>query len=286
MSSPYGMARRRESRLRWSLLLWQLVGAAAAAESGAPCAPSRGAPAGLGASSSRLLWDCGCANRGERGGVRQAQGTSAVLTRCSSGAAAFLRLRGGAEDSFFEGYNALKSHNDFGNDGHIYQIEYALESVKRGLTVVAVKGDKCLAIAVERRAVQKLQLPESMRKIHQLDAHIVATAAGLAADALPIVDRARIEALTFRLNYEDCASVEYIARYIADVMLECSLDKEKRPYGCSMLVTGLDLLTGSLVVENPKPYPVPRIFVCDPSGAYKEWKAGAPRAMPSPRSCL
>lgn len=126
---------------------------------------------------------------------------------------------------------------------------------------------------MERRAVQKLQLPESMRKIHQLDAHIVATAAGLAADALPIVDRARIEALTFRLNYEDCASVEYIARYIADVMLECSLDKEKRPYGCSMLVTGLDLLTGSLVVENPKPYPVPRIFVCDPSGAYKEWKA-------------
>ena len=41
---------------------------------------------------------------------------------------------------------------------------------------------------------------------------------------------------------------------------------------------GLDLLTGSLVVKDPKPYPVPRIFVCDPSGTYKEWKAGAPHA--------
>lgn len=183
------------------------------------------------------------------------------------------RLRGGADDAFFAGYDALKSENTFGNNGHIYQIEYALESVKRGLTVVAVKGEKCLAIAVERRAVQKLQIPETMRKIHQLDAHIIATAAGLASDAFPIVDRARVEALTFRLQYEDCSSIEYMARFIADVMLECTLDEGKRPYGCSLLVTGLDLLTGSLVVKDPKPYPVPRIFVCDPSGAYKEWKA-------------
>ena len=183
------------------------------------------------------------------------------------------RLRGGSTDPFFEGYNALKNHNDFGNDGHIYQVEYALQSVKRGLTVVAVKGDKCLALAVERRAVQTLQIPETMRKIHQLDAHVVATVAGLAADAPPIVDRARVEALTFRLEYEDCASIEYMARFIADVMLECTMDNNKRPYGCSLVVTGLDLLTGSLVMPNPKPYPVPRIFVCDPSGVYKEWKA-------------
>ena len=77
----------------------------------------------------------------------------------------------------------------------VLQIEYALESVKRGLTVVAVKvlfvllnmrvltldhspangfgvsssqGDKCLAFAVERRAVQPLQIPETMPKIHQV----------------------------------------------------------------------------------------------------------------------
>lgn len=162
--------------------------------------------------------------------------------------------------------------NDFGQNGHIYQIEYALEAVKKGLTVVAVKGEKCLAFAVERRSLSKLQTG-AMRKIHQVDAHVVATATGLAADAVPIIDRARVEALNFRLQYEDCASIEYMARYIADVMLQCSLDKEKRPYGCSILVTGLDLLTGSLVVKNPKPYPVPRLFVCDPSGAYKEWKA-------------
>jgi hypothetical protein len=177
------------------------------------------------------------------------------------------RLRGGADDAFFEGYNALKP-DDFGENGHIYQIEYALEAVKHGLTVVAVKGEKCLAFAVERRVLSKLQTG-TMRKIHQVDAHVVATATGLAADALPIINRARVEALTFRLEYEDCASIEYMARYIADVMLQCSLDKEKRPYGCSILVTGLDLLTGSLVVKDPKPYPVPRIFVCDPSGAFK-----------------
>ena len=189
--------------------------------------------------------------------------------------AAVQRLRGGAEDDFFDGYDALgtKNYNEFSNNGHIYQIEYALESVKRGLTVVAVKGEKCLAFAVERRALQPLQNPTGMRKIHQIDAHVVATAAGLAADAPPIIDRARVEALTFRLNYEDCASIEYMARFVADVMLQCSLEKAVRPYGCSLVVMGLDLLTGSLVVPDPKPYPVPRIFVCDPSGTYKEWKA-------------
>ena len=56
-------------------------------------------------------------------------------------------------------------------------------------------------------------------------------------------------------------------------MLQCWLEKSVRPYGCSLVVMGLDLLTGSLVVPDPKPYPVPRIFVCDPSGTYKEWKA-------------
>ena len=43
-----------------------------------------------------------------------------------------------------------------------------MEAVKKGLTVVAVKGEHVICIGVERRAVAKLQDPTTVRKLHQV----------------------------------------------------------------------------------------------------------------------
>jgi len=50
----------------------------------------------------------------------------------------------------------------------------------------------------------------------QVDEHIMLTFAGLQADARVLVDKARLECQSFRFNFEDEPTLEYIARFVAE----------------------------------------------------------------------
>merc|ERR1711934_480048 len=112
-------------------------------------------------------------------------------------------------------------------------------------------------------AVAKLQEDRTVRKICQLDEHVLMAFAGLTADARVLIKQARVECQSHKLTVEDPVTLEYITRHVASLKQRYTQSNGRRPFGISCLITGFD---------DDK---TPRLYQTDPSGTYHEWKANA-----------
>ncbi|MHA1729140.1 MAG: archaeal proteasome endopeptidase complex subunit alpha [Promethearchaeota archaeon] len=144
----------------------------------------------------------------------------------------------------------------FSPDGRLFQVEYAIEAVRRGLTAIALRNKKDSVILVVEKKAKLLQESLGSEKIFKIDDHIGATIAGLTADARVLIDKARVQAQINILSYDEKISVVEVTREICDTAQLYTQTAGVRPFGVSLLIAGIDPKNG------------PQIYLTDPSGAY------------------
>jgi len=150
----------------------------------------------------------------------------------------------------------------FSPDGRLFQVEYALETVNRGATIIGITCPEGVVLGAEEKLESGLQDPNFTWKIFEVDEHIGAAVVGLGSDARVLIDQARIYAQSNRLLYDEPIDVEIIAKRIGDIKQLYTQHAGVRPFGVSVLFGGVDK-TGC------------KLFMTDPSGSYRSFRAVA-----------
>src|SRR3989338_5597306 len=147
----------------------------------------------------------------------------------------------------------------FSPDGRLYQVEYAIETVRRGTIAVGIKSKEGIVIAVEEKP-RKLQITDIAQKIFQIDDHVGVAAAGYIPDARSQVYNARFFSQSNKMIYDEAVEVETIAKHLADQCQQFTQYAGVRPFGVALILGG--------VVNNNA-----QLYLTDPSGTYISYDA-------------
>ncbi len=149
----------------------------------------------------------------------------------------------------------------FSPDGRLFQVEYAMELVNRGATIMGIQCAEGVVLGSEEN-IEPLEEAEYSWKIFKVDDHVGAAIVGLSSDARVLIDQARIYAQSNKLTYDEPVDVEVVTKKICDIQQMYTQHAGVRPFGVSLIFGGVDK-TGA------------HVFGTHPSGTYRGYKATA-----------
>jgi proteasome alpha subunit len=149
----------------------------------------------------------------------------------------------------------------FSPDGRLFQVEYAMELVNRGATIMGIQCAEGVVLGSEEN-IEPLEEAEYSWKIFKVDEHVGAAIVGLSSDARILIDQARLYAQSNKLTYDEPIDVEVVTKRICDIQQMYTQHAGVRPFGVSIIFGGVDK-TGS------------HVFGTHPSGTYRGYKATA-----------
>lgn len=143
------------------------------------------------------------------------------------------------------------------------QIEHALNAVNAGATALGIRAVDGVVLATEKKARSPLVDCATISKLSPVTPNSGLAYAGMGPDSRVLVRRARKSAQAYLRTYGEEIPVAQLCRETAAVMQEFTQRGGVRPFGVSLLMTGVDAGGG------------PQLYQIDPSGSYFAWKASA-----------
>lgn len=148
----------------------------------------------------------------------------------------------------------------FSPDGRLLQVEYAKKTVQLGNTAIGMVCKDGVLLVTDKRVVDKLVVPEAIEKIWEIDDHVIATASGILSDARVLVERAQEKSAGYKITFDSPIDVITVVKDLGNLAQYCTQSGGLRPFGVSMLISGID--------TDGK-----RLYQIDPTGVYNQWKA-------------
>jgi len=138
----------------------------------------------------------------------------------------------------------------FSPEGHLLQVEYAEKAVRLGGSSVGMICSDGVFIIADMRVEDKLIVPKSANKVHEIDEHIIASAAGILADARVLIERAQVLSQQHRVTYDSPIEPELVIKEIANIKQQFSQYGGARPFGISLMLAGINNKKSELFVSN------------------------------------
>ncbi len=152
----------------------------------------------------------------------------------------------------------------FSPDGRLLQVEYAEKAVRSGSSSVGMICEDGVFILSDRRIEDKLIIPSSANKIHEIDSHLISSMAGVSSDARVLVARVRILSQQHRITYDSPIEPELVTKEISTMKQKFTQYGGARPFGVYTMLGGINLTNGK-----------PELFVINVTGNYYSYYAAA-----------
>ena len=150
----------------------------------------------------------------------------------------------------------------FSPEGTILQVEYAEKTIRLGSSSVGMVCSDGVFILADKRVTDRLVIQKSASKIHEVDAHMIAGAAGIVSDARVLIEKSQILAQQHRVTYDSPIEPEAIIKEISNMKQQFTQYGGARPFGVSLMIAGI----------NRKK---PELFTSDVTGNYFSYYANA-----------
>ncbi len=150
----------------------------------------------------------------------------------------------------------------FSPEGHLLQVEYAEKTVRLGSASIGMVCSDGVFLLADKRIKDKLIVENSANKVYEIDSHVIASVAGIVADARILIERAQIVAQQHRITYDSAIEPELIIKDIANTKQQFTQYGGARPFGVSLMVAGL---------RDKKP----ELFTSDITGNYFSYYANS-----------